>query len=308
MNTGNERAKIVMPKDEVARLILVSQGLIKKGLQNRNIACFEDAIIIELGVLAGLSNMEIRNLKKEECLVGHGKRYIHISNSRGGRSRDVEIPNSLIRDIRGLLVFLIDIGKNEISPYLIRTERSLKMSGSGLHRRWNGYTDYTIQSARGAYGRYVFQVTVDSAFVQKQMGLSRGANVFYYQSDECNKTNRKGLKDYELSLDGIAKTPERSLPVADEQLRSFVYVVESNGIYKIGHTTNVPRRVKSIQTSCPFLVKPLVIINGGVELEKSLHTKFKSKNTYGEWFTLKQEDIETILKQNDEKIEWVATF
>jgi hypothetical protein len=304
---SKEKQRTTMPLDEVSRLIVVSQELISKAVKSKNIRLHEDALIIQLALLAGLLNMEIKNLKKEDCLVGHQKKYIHIQKGKMGKSRYVEIPNTLINDIRGFFVFLNNIGKSNISPYLIRSERGENLTVHGLWRRWNKYTDYTMQSARGAYGRYLFETTCDSQFIKKQMGLTRAGTVFYYQSEKHNGINRKSLKDLELVLGGKNKTPEKSPPIKqDEPNKSFVYVIESNGIYKIGCTKNVSQRIKIIQTSCPFPIKPLLVINGDETTEKDLHLQFQNKQTHGEWFALNTKDVICISKKYSNEIEWMS--
>jgi hypothetical protein len=84
------------------------------------------------------------------------------------------------------------------------------------------------------------------------------------------------------------------------------YVIESNGIYKIGCTQNVSQRIKNIQTSCPFPIKPLLVINGDETTEKDLHLQFQNKKTHGEWFVLNTKDVICISKKYSNEIEWMS--
>ena len=75
----------------------------------------------------------------------------------------------------------------------------------------------------------------------------------------------------------------------------FVYLIERDcsGIYKIGKSKDVSKRLLQLQTSC---AEPLHVIstfksNNGSIIEKTLHRKFSNKKISGEWFELKREEI-----------------
>lgn len=71
---------------------------------------------------------------------------------------------------------------------------------------------------------------------------------------------------------------------------SGVYVIEAEGTgrYKIGWSTNVSKRIKAIQTGCPFKVKLLTVLDSDeiVGAEGWLHKKLSQFNVTGEWFEL----------------------
>jgi len=67
----------------------------------------------------------------------------------------------------------------------------------------------------------------------------------------------------------------------------YVYFIGNTkeGYVKIGHSNNPNKRLKSIQTGCPFRVDILhTIDDADIDVEKQLQKKFKLYNTVGEWF------------------------
>lgn len=78
--------------------------------------------------------------------------------------------------------------------------------------------------------------------------------------------------------------------------KSYVYLVESGGSYKIGKSDSPKLRLASLQVSHTKPLKLLYLLEyTSSELatiaEKELHTIFKSKNIRGEWFLLESNDI-----------------
>ncbi|MGS3834526.1 GIY-YIG nuclease family protein, partial [Escherichia coli] len=73
-----------------------------------------------------------------------------------------------------------------------------------------------------------------------------------------------------------------------------VYVLSSKktGLTKIGYSSNIPQRIKSLGNSGPDCLKLECLIPGGRETENMLHRKFAAKRKHGEWFALSKDDIE----------------
>ncbi|MFF0164030.1 GIY-YIG nuclease family protein [Streptomyces sp. NPDC005263] len=67
-----------------------------------------------------------------------------------------------------------------------------------------------------------------------------------------------------------------------------VYLLGAEGLdlVKIGTTTDVDRRVRTMQTGLPLTLSVLWTCEGGRELEQALHSKFRVHNRRGEWFDL----------------------
>ncbi len=88
----------------------------------------------------------------------------------------------------------------------------------------------------------------------------------------------------------------------------YVYLigmVEVPGKYKIGSTRskNIDKRLKQLQTgsSSELFVKDCYETEYPFKLEKMLHNRFKSSNLIGEWFELKENDINDFKSICEEK-------
>jgi len=80
---------------------------------------------------------------------------------------------------------------------------------------------------------------------------------------------------------------------------ALVYVLECNGLYKIGFSCQPRQRVAAIQTSNPFPVVLVGTVEGGRAVEYSWHTHFHSKRVTGEWFALTEADVALILASDE---------
>ena len=78
----------------------------------------------------------------------------------------------------------------------------------------------------------------------------------------------------------------------------MIYLIKTkdNDFYKIGYTSNsVKKRLKSIQTCCPYKLEIINKVNGSIQEEKILHTLFKEHKTQGEWFKLDKIYLDILL-------------
>lgn len=66
----------------------------------------------------------------------------------------------------------------------------------------------------------------------------------------------------------------------------FIYFIqgESGGPIKIGYTTDIKKRLNSLQTGYPDTLVLLSIIPGNIEDEANLHSEFGEYRMRGEWF------------------------
>ncbi len=78
----------------------------------------------------------------------------------------------------------------------------------------------------------------------------------------------------------------------------FIYVVtadefKAHGLFKIGMSWSVERRLVAMQTGCPYTLYAhrKYRVEGPVIVEKGLHAMFSDKRVKGEWFSLTDSDI-----------------
>jgi DNA-binding XRE family transcriptional regulator len=77
----------------------------------------------------------------------------------------------------------------------------------------------------------------------------------------------------------------------------MIYFVQSNDHVKIGYAINPKYRIRSIQTSHPFKLYPLLVLDGTLIDETKLHDQFQQYRVNGEWFTL-CEEIQTFINEH----------
>jgi hypothetical protein len=81
----------------------------------------------------------------------------------------------------------------------------------------------------------------------------------------------------------------------------LVGISAQRGLIKIGIATDVRRRVKSLQTSCPFSVKLVKHWTSSDPLasERKLHSKYARHRQTGEWFCLPDHLLEALVSVDD---------
>lgn len=72
-----------------------------------------------------------------------------------------------------------------------------------------------------------------------------------------------------------------------------VYILESRGVYKIGRTENLPKRIKSLQVGNPFglQIAHVIFTEEYIKVEQALHTIFAHDRANNEWFSLGMRDL-----------------
>lgn len=76
-----------------------------------------------------------------------------------------------------------------------------------------------------------------------------------------------------------------------------VYFITDGTYTKIGTTTDLKQRLTTLQTSNPNVLKVVLTLPGGVELESRLHEVFGHKRRQREWFELSSQDLEWVRQQ-----------
>lgn len=70
-----------------------------------------------------------------------------------------------------------------------------------------------------------------------------------------------------------------------------VYFIQAgeDGPVKIGVAKNPEKRLPALQVNCVAKLRPLGVVNGDRETERSLHARFAASRVRGEWFGLSAE-------------------
>ena len=103
------------------------------------------------------------------------------------------------------------------------------------------------------------------------------------------------IDDYNESLPGRQRAYSAKRSVGKvKQKKGYVYLMQHDGVYKIGISTDVPTRQKQINTALPHevtVVHYFATSNMGDE-EQFAHRFFAEKRLGGEWFELSADDVE----------------
>lgn len=88
-------------------------------------------------------------------------------------------------------------------------------------------------------------------------------------------------------------------------MKKFLYLIQHKNLSeytKIGYTTDIEKRIKSLQTASPTGINLIYLVESdyAFKIEQALHKRYSSKNSNLEWFKLSDNDIKTI-------INWIET-
>ena len=78
--------------------------------------------------------------------------------------------------------------------------------------------------------------------------------------------------------------PARKRPSKIHHAPGVVYFILSQGLIKIGFTTNLQGRLSDFQTYIPIGIELLGAIEGSADRERAVHAKFRHLHHRGEWF------------------------
>ena len=96
------------------------------------------------------------------------------------------------------------------------------------------------------------------------------------------------LIEWALEREGVSSSAkwERLSGEAPSPKRGYVYFIEAHaaGLVKIGYSSNPVDRMKSIQGMSPVKVSLVGFIEGDMQDERDLHSRFAEYHSHGEWF------------------------
>ena len=117
---------------------------------------------------------------------------------------------------------------------------------------------------------------------------------------DCHKTFIQNVLN--INLDKIIDkqqlndyTPET---ISEKDIR-FVYIAFSNGVYKIGSTKDLVKRLKQFTTgnhSIDIIASLKTSVENANSIEKTLHNVYKENNIKNEWFKFTKIELEYIIK------------
>lgn len=148
--------------------------------------------------------------------------------------------------------------------------------------------DPSLRVGRGASRRHVTKETD-----------RHGNTKYYYRPHKGKRTRlpdpkivgeREFQRAYEAAVNGVSapSTKVRIIPnFLDKKSRlGYVYFIKMGNAVKIGFSTSVGSRLKTIQTSCPEPAEVMLVLPGSQATEQFFHEHFSKYRLSGEWFSL----------------------
>lgn len=130
---------------------------------------------------------------------------------------------------------------------------------------------------------------------------NRGASLSFFNALAEYWENNQLRKTKDISLENWAKafciftSVTKSKKSREKQISSFIYLIsDCHGSVKIGYTSNLRERLKTLQTSNSSSLRLLNTFRGGLKEERRLHHYLKTFHKKGEWFSL---DVVNIVSQ-----------
>tara|TARA_R110000822_G_scaffold250074_1_gene377430 strand:- start:250 stop:684 length:435 start_codon:yes stop_codon:yes gene_type:complete len=117
----------------------------------------------------------------------------------------------------------------------------------------------------------------------KNSGRKKGIGITFDIQKHCFNFISEILKDDAIKL----KATKQLAEIDSIKKQDYLYIIENNGLYKIGYTYDWSKRYKNYKThlGCVNLIYLTKQYNC-YELECDLHNMFVNNRNTGEWFNL----------------------
>ena len=133
----------------------------------------------------------------------------------------------------------------------------------------------------------------------KNAGRKKGVGITFEIQKHCFNFMQELLKD-----DAIRLKATKELAEIEEVLKQdYLYIIENNGLYKIGYTSDWKKRLQQYKTHLGLV--NVIYLTKQIDcfyLESELHILFKDKRDIGEWFSLNRNDLFDAIKFCSSKI------
>ena len=144
-----------------------------------------------------------------------------------------------------------------------------------------------LKKAKREFLRRVVEEMVEEISTAAAMGESSMVETMLEAFPEDLK-NIQGLSE-KLQLAWIKKANLAALGRWDAPGSKVYFVSGDDQFIKIGFTTDLKKRIASLNTASPRALRVRLVLDGSLELEQELHTKFSRYRANGEWFHFSEE-------------------
>ena len=106
--------------------------------------------------------------------------------------------------------------------------------------------------------------------------------------------DKRDIDIYNKELDEY--TSDIDILIENKKIPGYIYLLESNGKYKIGRSRDIKSRILSYKTQNPFGIRIITTkyVNDYIFSEKHILSLFPKKRIFGEWFSLSKDEVGSI--------------
>lgn len=139
-----------------------------------NIENIKHKTILSIAYYCGLRVSEVIDLKIDN--INGLSKVLHIIDSKGGKSRDVSVPNNLLQLMRQYYK------QHRPKEYLFNGQSSLQYSPSSCNKLVKRYIDsrHSMHSLRHSYATHLLDSGVDLRYIQELLGHSNSSTTEIY--------------------------------------------------------------------------------------------------------------------------------
>mgnify|MGYP003660112683 CR=1 FL=1 len=133
----------------------------------------------------------------------------------------------------------------------------------------------------------------------KNAGRKKGVGITFEIQKHCFNFMQELLKDDAIRLKATKELAE----IEEVVKQDYLYIIENNGLYKIGYTSDWKKRLQQYKTHLGLV--NVIYLTKQIDcfyLESELHILFKDKRDIGEWFSLNRNDLFDAIKFCSSKI------
>jgi DNA integrity scanning protein DisA with diadenylate cyclase activity len=115
--------------------------------------------------------------------------------------------------------------------------------------------------------------------------------------EDIKRRGDNWIKGFNQELSEKAKKFRKMMKrINEEEKIGYIYLLKSNGLYKIGRAKNVKERIKGYRTQNPFGIQVVIKkkVKDYISKEKYLLKSFQDFREKGEWFKLRRREIKEI--------------
>lgn len=170
--------------------------------------------------------------------------------------------------------------RNQFSMFLNHTNKNMHINFESIDKiLLREFSDYLFINISGRNGSLAKESSVETAFKRLRAIFRYGKKI--------------GLVKENIN-------PFDGFKIREKEIHEYTYLLKDSyyeNYYKIGYSTNVERRIKTLRAETPTIIqKPIKIWE--VNIEKTLHKFYENCRLDGEWFILNKFQVRFMCKYN----------